>query len=260
MEKEVIKITTKTTRKVAKKKPKKKTTSKKVVRKKRKKSVSKKTNPNILENMDKREEILISNFVALQKVLTNLSSGLDELSGRISKLLDIFEISAKALAEKDFDLSPERNNEEIVKYEDEILKKLETLADQNKIIARGLTLLHEKEKDREEKESELEEIKPIKQMKKPISTQLPKPQFNLNIPKGYSPSSNLTIQGDEATAPRFETIFQNTNIPKPLPQIPSPEIASQEYKEKTMGGEEPLEKPLPPTEENQGMSSAPANQ
>jgi len=82
------------------------------------------------------EKILVENFVALQKVMTNLSSRFDELSGQISKLLELFEISAKTISEK----GPNFGNE---KEGEKISEKLDNLVEQNKVIARGLTLLHE---------------------------------------------------------------------------------------------------------------------
>jgi len=85
------------------------------------------------------EKALVENFISLQKVMTNLSVSFDNLSSRISKLLDLFELSAKALAEKDFNLQKTTRNDT------EIRDKLDGLMDQNKIIARGLTLLHEGE-------------------------------------------------------------------------------------------------------------------
>ena len=80
-------------------------------------------------------KIMIENFVSLQRVLTNLSVKLDGLTGQISKLLDLFDISAKALAEKDFEV--EKDNKKLV-------EKLDSLLDQNKIIARGVTMVHER--------------------------------------------------------------------------------------------------------------------
>ena len=78
------------------------------------------------------ERALIENFVALQKVMTNLSMSFDNLSGRISKLLDLFEMSAKALAEKsDLQGDGETNN------------KLDNLLQQNRILAKGIAMLHE---------------------------------------------------------------------------------------------------------------------
>ena len=109
---------------------------------KRKKRVSKKrTVPKIIPlptNELRVEKALIENFVSLQKVMTNLSGKFDNLANQISKLLDLFEISAKVLAEKDVDT--EGNKRDNAK----IIEKLESIMDQNKIIARGLTLMHDK--------------------------------------------------------------------------------------------------------------------
>jgi len=96
-------------------------------------SFSKPNNGN--ERLDK---ILVENFVSLQKVMVNLSIRLEDLTKQVSKLLELFEISAKALAEKDS--SPEKN----IKENERVIKKIDALLDQNKIIARGLTLMHEK--------------------------------------------------------------------------------------------------------------------
>lgn len=79
------------------------------------------------------ERILVENFVALQKVIVNLSIKMDNLTNQISSLLSLFEISAKALAEKggvDIDNS-------------QVIKKVDSLLNQNKTIARGISLLHE---------------------------------------------------------------------------------------------------------------------
>jgi hypothetical protein len=83
------------------------------------------------------ERSLIENFVSLQRVLTNLSTKMDSLTTQISDLLSLFELSAKALAKKDFTIEKESQETK------EILKKIDSLGEQNKIIARGLTLLHE---------------------------------------------------------------------------------------------------------------------
>ena len=82
------------------------------------------------------EKALVENFISLQRVMVNLSSRFDNLANEISKLLELFEISAKALAEKNFSISGDKGNEKII-------QKIDTLLDQNKIIAKGLTLMHE---------------------------------------------------------------------------------------------------------------------
>ena len=83
------------------------------------------------------EKILIENFIALQRVITNLSIKFDKLTNQISSLLELFEVSAKTLAEKDFDIKKEnRDNKQII-------EKIDNLLEQNRTIARGVALVHE---------------------------------------------------------------------------------------------------------------------
>ena len=79
---------------------------------------------------------LIENFVNMQRVLTNLSVKFDVLSDNISKLLQLFEISARSFIRKTE--SGEGKTED-----KDLLNKLDTLLDQNKTIAKGLTLIEE---------------------------------------------------------------------------------------------------------------------
>ena len=82
------------------------------------------------------EKMLVENFVSLQKVMTNLSVKFDELSSQISKLLELFELSATALAKKDINFTKPMDEEKIV-------NKLNNILEQNKIIARGMALMSE---------------------------------------------------------------------------------------------------------------------
>ena len=107
----------------------KKITQKKTTKKKRKSTPRRSSQNN-------NEKILVENFVALQKVITNLSIKFDHLSNQLSQMINLFEISAKALAKKDFDIG---------KDDQKMLEKLDKLADQNRTIARGIALLHENE-------------------------------------------------------------------------------------------------------------------
>lgn len=86
-------------------------------------------------NIDKR---LIDNFVTLQKVIVNMSIKLDNLAGQLAKLLDLFEISAKSLAQKEFEIFGDN------KETKEIREKIDNLFEQNKLIARGITLMNDK--------------------------------------------------------------------------------------------------------------------
>ncbi len=94
------------------------------------------------------DKMLIENFVNLQKVLTNLSIKFDSLSEKMSKLLQLFEISAKSFVEKQI---PDIEKKSITKTEEknqELLEKLDILLEQNKTIARGLTLIEERLRER----------------------------------------------------------------------------------------------------------------
>jgi hypothetical protein len=81
--------------------------------------------------------LLIDNFVNLQKVLTNLTYKFDQLSSDISRLLGLYEISAKTFLKK-----LEEGN--LTDEDKDVMKKLDTLIDQNKTVAKGLTLIEEK--------------------------------------------------------------------------------------------------------------------
>lgn len=89
---------------------------------------------------DTANQILIENFVSLQHVLANLSVKFDNLSSNISKLLQLFEMSARSFLDK----MPAKE----VEKDKEFLHKLDALLDQNKTIAKGLTLMEEKFKER----------------------------------------------------------------------------------------------------------------
>jgi seryl-tRNA synthetase len=77
---------------------------------------------------------LVENFVKLQKVMANLSVKFDNLSDNINKLLQLFEIAAKSFVKK----------QEVPGEDIDMLKKVDTLLEQNKTISNGLTLMEEK--------------------------------------------------------------------------------------------------------------------
>lgn len=118
-----------------KKSTKKKTSKKKTTKKK----TVKRKSPAVVKTSN-MENALIQNFISLQKVMTNVAIKFDALNMQISKLLELFEISAKTLAEKDIQLN---KGQPASKNDEKMVEKLDMLLDQNKIIARGLALLHE---------------------------------------------------------------------------------------------------------------------
>jgi len=96
-----------------------------------------------------REALLIENFVGLQYAMTNLSIKFGGLSDNISRLLQVFEESAKNFMEGG---RPD---------DADLLKKINSLLDQNKTIAKGLVLMESKLRGRaEQPEVPQEEIKP----------------------------------------------------------------------------------------------------
>lgn len=85
-----------------------------------------------------REELLIENFVGLQHAMTNLSIKFSALSDNITRLLQVFEEAA-------------RNFMEGGRPDDkEMINKINSLLEQNKTIARGLLLMEEKLRVRNE--------------------------------------------------------------------------------------------------------------
>lgn len=134
----------KTSKKTTKKKTKKKVAKKKSQKKKVQTPRSK--DENDIKTIEReisaeREKdttkALTENFIALQKVMVNLSSKFDNLSTQISKLLELFEISAKSLAQKDFEKDRDK------KESKEILRKLNNISQQAGLIGKGLVLIHE---------------------------------------------------------------------------------------------------------------------
>jgi len=105
-----------------------------------------KTPPKIIKKTPVEKKIdkaLINNFIALQKIMVNFSAKFDNLSNQISKLLELFEISAKSLARKDFE--EDKENKDIKK----ILEKLDNVSQQAGLIGKGLALIHEVTSEKE---------------------------------------------------------------------------------------------------------------
>ena len=126
-------------------------------------------NPDISEK--KVDSVLIENFVSLQKVMTNLAFKFDNLSGQISKLLELFEISAKTLAEKDYSVGEEKTDKKLV-------EKLDNVLEQNKIIARGIALLHETNQEQKYPTSFQPTQKPQTQQISQLPKKVNEPQQN----------------------------------------------------------------------------------
>ena len=103
-----------------------------------KKSVSRKTSSSTSKTNRNIEKILIENFISMQKILTSNVEKMAEVSKKLTEFLNLFEGSAKALAEKEVNLEFKSSADQ-----KEVIDKLKTILDQNKLIAKGLTLMHE---------------------------------------------------------------------------------------------------------------------
>ena len=87
------------------------------------------------ENNKDIEKQILENLISLQKVNTNMSEKFDNLTKQLSALLELFEGAAKS-----FGQTPGNHVSEKDKA---FLEKVDKLLEQNKTIAKGLTLMEE---------------------------------------------------------------------------------------------------------------------
>jgi hypothetical protein len=87
------------------------------------------------------EETLIHNMVELQKVHVDMAQRFDKLSNQISQLLGLFEMTARSFGQQSHGIVATEKDREF-------LDKIDKLLDQNKTIAKGLTLMEEKMREK----------------------------------------------------------------------------------------------------------------
>ncbi len=83
---------------------------------------------------------LAKNLIELQKVHTDLAEKFDKLSKQISELLGLFEMAAKSFAQHPANQVSEKDTE--------FLDKIDKLLEQNKTIAKGLTMMEERMREK----------------------------------------------------------------------------------------------------------------
>ena len=115
-------------------------------------------------NSKKLETKIIDNLVKLQKVHTDLGEKFENLADQISTLLALFEVTAKNFAK-----NPELK---IAQKDREFLEKIDKLLDQNKTIAKGLTMMEKRVREK---------------VYSPIGRNLPH-QRNPQLTRKYKPS------------------------------------------------------------------------
>lgn len=144
------------------------------------------------------DKVLVENFVSLQKVMTNLAVKFDNLSSQISKLLNLFEISAKSLAEKGYS-----------EKERKVADKLDNLIEQNKVIAKGVALLHERGRVEEHLETmPAEQMPPQERPMQMPRMQIPTPQYS---PAPQQPPAKSVMEMNE---PGRQTQFLKKQQPQ----------------------------------------------
>ena len=115
-----------------------------------------------------REEIMIENFVGLQKAMTNLSVKFESLTEQINNLLEIYEKAAKNFynAKKEGDVDSKTfSGRAQARNDNEIRDKINDLMEQNKTLAKGMVLMQEKmgmkEHESEEDKGKHKKPKPL---------------------------------------------------------------------------------------------------
>jgi len=86
------------------------------------------------------DQQLIENLIELQKVHTLLIEKFDKLSSQVSNLLGLFEMTARSFAEHPANQTAEKDKE--------FLEKIDKLLEQNKTIAKGLSLMEDRIRER----------------------------------------------------------------------------------------------------------------
>lgn len=130
-----------------------------------------------------REELLIENFVGLQRAMINLSIKFENLSDNISKLLNVFEVSAR-----DYMVNKGRATPEVDR---DLLSRINMLLEQNKNIMASIHSLEDKTRKQEAQKTQ-------------VQMTAPKPVQSSNVPQGMQQS-----QYNPSTAPaKPKTIVQ----------------------------------------------------
>ena len=107
------------------------------------------------------QDLLLRNMVELQKVHVHVVERFDKLSHQLSDLLALFEATARSFAEHPSNQSLEKDKD--------FLEKVDKLLDQNKTIAKGLTLMEEHIRER------VYGVKPEETSSAPSSSGSPRP-------------------------------------------------------------------------------------
>jgi len=154
------------------------------------------------------EQTIIKNLVEIQNVHVNLAEKFDKLAKEISQLLGLFEITAKRFS----------SHAALGEYEKdkEFLEKIDTLLDQNKTLAKGLTLMEERLRERVFGSSPVSSP----QQFSPLPSQQVK--FQRQPPRPSAPAKEIDDTFQSSMATEEKSSFPSTseqNQKKPLPHF-----------------------------------------
>ena len=170
---------------------------------------------------DSVQKQLVENLVHLQKVHTELAEKFDKLSRQISELLVLFEMAARSFSKQQ--ISPI-----ITDRDKEFVEKVDKLLDQNKTIAKGLTLMEERIRERTGM-SDNSNPAPVQQFQQP-QFQMSRPMTQPMVKQAEQPavqqSEQIADSGEDmvslANKPA-ETIKEDGNptppVSRPLPRF-----------------------------------------
>ena len=88
------------------------------------------------------EKALVENIVELQKVHANLAEKFDSLAKQISRLLELFESTAKSYSQNSMQANGDKD----------FIEKIDKLLEQNKTLAKGLSIVEERTRNEESSE------------------------------------------------------------------------------------------------------------
>ena len=115
----------------------------------------------------KLESKIVENLIELQKVHVSMIEKFDSLSKEISRLLSLFETTAKSFASNPAN--------QLTQKDKEFLDKIDKLLEQNKTIAKGLTLMEERVRDKIYSSPVKQDAE--QQMEPSMSSNRPMPRF-----------------------------------------------------------------------------------
>jgi len=121
------------------------------------------------ENDSRLDDKLLENIIKLEKIHTDMAEKFDKLAKEISSLLALFELTAKNFSKQ----QPAR----VMEGDKEFLDKIDRLVEQNKTIAKGLTLLEEHMRRKIYSPSHVPGAEQEEQGESQIRTNRPLPRF-----------------------------------------------------------------------------------